>query len=228
MSDVRLTLGKHLRNVLQSKSRTNRREDLTMPSKARKVGVGLAAGSLVFAGVAMAAPAAANVEPQATYPIISIEKDVTGANPVVAGETTKFAITIANTQEWVTYPEVTFVDRMQRGLEIVSIDAPSGVDCIQREGSVRDFYCTTKNLQPMDSITVEVTAKVNQHVRPGSLQNCAGIAALREPDNPHWWAAFCNGIDDILRPEDKVSVEVTNEVPSRSTLVKKERCSLMS
>lgn len=182
-----------------------------MPSKARKVGVGLAAGSLVFAGVAMAAPATANVEPQATYPIISIEKDVTGANPVVAGETTKFAITIANTQEWVTYPEVTFVDRMQRGLEIVSIDAPSGVDCIQREGSVRDFYCTTEKLQPMDSITVEVTAKVNQHVRPGSLQNCAGIAALREPNNPHWWAAFCNGIDDILRPEDKVSVEVTNE-----------------
>lgn len=197
--------------MLQSRGTTNRRDYLTMPSKARKVGVGLAAGSLVVAGVAMATPASAEVDQQADYPIISITTDVTGADPVVAGEQTKFAITVANTQEWVTYPEATFVDRMQRGLEIVSIDAPSGVDCVQREASVRDFHCTAQKLLPTESFTVEVTAKVNEHVRPGTLQNCAGIAALREPDNPLWWGGFCNGIDDILRPEGKVAVDVINE-----------------
>jgi uncharacterized repeat protein (TIGR01451 family) len=124
----------------------------------------LSVAAVVASGVAFAAPASAELPP------LTITKERTGANPIVAGSSsgTQFTITVTN-----NYGEplaAAVQDQAPPGLTLTGATSGTWTDC-----QVDPTYvnCASVILNPGQTATLVVTATADAWVRPSTLVNCA-------------------------------------------------------
>lgn len=145
-----------------------------MGSWGSKFLAGFAVTVTVLSGIAWAAPAQAiPVSP------VTIIKERTGANPIVAGSSsgTEFTITVTNNVDGPISP--VFVDYADPGLQITSF---SSAEFTCSELSPNQLSCQGP-LQSGASGTVKVTMTAAAWVRPATLTNCAAVGLVAILDN---------------------------------------------
>ena len=168
----------------------------------RRAGAGLIAAVVALVPMLVSQPA------QALTSDILIQKVRTGPAAIMAGtsQTTSFEITVTNRgllPEWGV-----FVDRMDEGLVIDSIEPQTaGLDCDQRPGSDTEFICH-KLLLGLHSATAKVTVHAPAATRAGAYENCAGVGiTFTSP----WPSSVCNPDEESGLPEVTAAVNVKND-----------------
>lgn len=168
----------------------------------RRAGAGLIVGVLALVPLLASQPA------QALTSDITIQKVRTGPASITAGaaQTTSFEITVTNTG---LLPELAvFVDRMDEGLVIDSIEPQTiGLDCDQRPGSDTEFICH-KLLLGLHSATAKVTVHAPAATRAGAYDNCAGVGITFQAP---WPSSVCNPDEESGLPEVTAAVNVKND-----------------
>ncbi len=172
-------------------------------------GTGLLVGAVALAPVVMTQPAAA--VPNS----ITIQKVRTGPASITAGsaDTTTFDITVRNAG--VLPALAVFVDRMDEGLVIDSIESQTpGLQCDMRPGSSTEFMCYKPLLAGQASATARVTVRAPAATRAGDYLNCAGVGVTF---NSPWPSSVCDPVLDSGLPEVTAAVAVKNDAELKVT-----------
>lgn len=120
--------------------------------------------ALVASGIAFAAPASAEPEP------ITITKERTGANPIVAGSSSGTAFTITVTNNLVERYSIGVSDVAPPGMTLTGATSTTWTNC---QVDALSIVCDPAELEPGVPATLVVTAVAQSWVRPSTLVNCA-------------------------------------------------------
>ena len=129
----------------------------------------VSAAALVASGVAFAAPASAEPPP------ITITKERTGANPIVAGSSSGTEFTITVTNNYIDPWEVAVQDVAPPGMSLTGATSSTFTDCAVDSFSIS---CQPVMMDPHESATLVVTAVADSWVRPSTLVNCAYVGQV--------------------------------------------------
>ena len=129
---------------------------------------------------------------------VTIVKTTTGANPVLAGETTAFTLQVSNDGPSAA-DSVSVRDQLPPGMTVEAIDAPAPWECTG-VGTTRVSCELTESLLPGDAPAIVITAREATGTPDGSLlTNVATVATSTDQG------------ENVLPDEDSSQVEVRAE-----------------
>lgn len=136
---------------------------------------------------------------------LTMTKTTTGANPVKAGQRTEFSVVVTN-QGPSTADDVIVEDTLPSTFSDITID-DNGWTCEPVAGN--KILCRLAELVPGTSPTLQISAKVNPDVDPGStLTNTASVTTTTPGDDP-----ADNSDESTVGVQTAADLAITKSVP---------------